>query len=577
MSIFGQVWLWSALAFVVGALLTWLVLVRPAQARVKELERELDSERRDAERRDAERREAEHRNAVRSPGLGTAGAVAGGAVAGGALTAGAVTAGGTRFDEPIGTAGPEESVAQPDPWGQAPEGAGSTQYISRTDYLDSDSSGGIGMGILDPDQAREEPSGAYSTPDSYVPGAYAPEDTTGSPESYAPGGQERSVPEESESERTQYIRPAVPPTDALPTYGDAGSPAEVEDSRERLPEQDAGVPADEESGSQEPYAAERTEYLDPARYEQPSFFDGEPDVAPGGSPQHAQAEPADAEYEPLPMDRGAGLFQSEDLREQPEPQQYEPQPYEPQPYEPQQPEPQQYEPQQYEQHFDPRQPEPQPFEQPEPQRQYESEQSSLEAEPAMTEAITPPPLPQRHARHAEDAPPGIPIRRPEPEPEPEPEETSGGLGSEPESTQVLPKRQPRQSQMDRFQMPKPFHGPPSMQPTQPRTPPPPPAQPERTRSLFEPVVPAAGEDEADTPEPPPARQQPEGTPNGPFGPGSAMPRPGGGSPSEEFVVKASVTALRYCTPASPQYPQMVAEVWFRSPADAERVGFSALG
>ncbi|MBB3662237.1 hypothetical protein FB384_001141 [Prauserella sediminis] len=63
---------------------------------------------------------------------------------------------------------------------------------------------------------------------------------------------------------------------------------------------------------------------------------------------------------------------------------------------------------------------------------------------------------------------------------------------------------------------------------------------------------------------------------GPFGPGSAMPLPGGGSPSPEFTVKASVTALRYVTDASPQYPRMVAEVWFRSPADAERVGFRPL-
>ncbi|MBB3049244.1 hypothetical protein FHS23_000239 [Prauserella isguenensis] len=63
---------------------------------------------------------------------------------------------------------------------------------------------------------------------------------------------------------------------------------------------------------------------------------------------------------------------------------------------------------------------------------------------------------------------------------------------------------------------------------------------------------------------------------GPFGPGSAMPLPGGGSPSSEFTVKASVTALRYVTDASPQYPRMVAEVWFRSPADAERVGFRPL-
>lgn len=75
----------------------------------------------------------------------------------------------------------------------------------------------------------------------------------------------------------------------------------------------------------------------------------------------------------------------------------------------------------------------------------------------------------------------------------------------------------------------------------------------------------------------PAEQaDPDAPKPGPFGPGSAMPLPGGGSPSPEFTVKASVTALRYVTDASPQYPRMVAEVWFRSPADAERVGFRPL-
>src|SRR5215217_623831 len=41
MSIFGQVWLWSLAAFVLGVLITWLVLVRPIQTRNRELERAL--------------------------------------------------------------------------------------------------------------------------------------------------------------------------------------------------------------------------------------------------------------------------------------------------------------------------------------------------------------------------------------------------------------------------------------------------------------------------------------------------------------------------------------------------------
>ncbi|GAA4299080.1 hypothetical protein GCM10023148_57660 [Actinokineospora soli] len=65
-------------------------------------------------------------------------------------------------------------------------------------------------------------------------------------------------------------------------------------------------------------------------------------------------------------------------------------------------------------------------------------------------------------------------------------------------------------------------------------------------------------------------------PPGPFGPGSAMPLPGGNSPSSEYRVKASVTALRYCSPESPKFDRTVAEVWFRTVADAERVGFRPL-
>lgn len=65
-------------------------------------------------------------------------------------------------------------------------------------------------------------------------------------------------------------------------------------------------------------------------------------------------------------------------------------------------------------------------------------------------------------------------------------------------------------------------------------------------------------------------------PAGPFGPGSAMPLPGGGRPAPSFTVKASVTALRYCTEDSPQFDRMVAEVWFAGVADAERVGFRPL-
>lgn len=100
--------------------------------------------------------------------------------------------------------------------------------------------------------------------------------------------------------------------------------------------------------------------------------------------------------------------------------------------------------------------------------------------------------------------------------------------------------------------------------------------PDSPRSLFEPIVPAEDENTS-TPPPPHRLRQGSGGGRGPFGPGSAMPLPGGASPSPEFTIKASVAALRYCTPDSPQFGRTVAEVWFRTAADAERVGFRPVG
>ncbi|MGW9308691.1 sunset domain-containing protein [Saccharomonospora azurea] len=134
-----------------------------------------------------------------------------------------------------------------------------------------------------------------------------------------------------------------------------------------------------------------------------------------------------------------------------------------------------------------------------------------------------------------------------------------------ERTTMLPKRQPGRTQMESFEPVKSSQ--PSMRSVDRRDPGP---QPGRGGSLFEPTVApsTAAPSVRDTSAP--------GLPPGPFGPGSAMPKPGGGRPSGDFPVKASVTTLRYCTEDSPDYPRMVAEVWFRSPADAERVGFRPL-
>jgi hypothetical protein len=102
--------------------------------------------------------------------------------------------------------------------------------------------------------------------------------------------------------------------------------------------------------------------------------------------------------------------------------------------------------------------------------------------------------------------------------------------------------------------------------------------PSEGRALFEPMVPPPAEDTSSTGRMDGSTGQPDGqfTAPGPFGPGSAMPNPGGGSPSPEFTVKASVTALRYCTEDNPEFNRIVAEVWFKSTADAERVGFRPL-
>ncbi len=158
------------------------------------------------------------------------------------------------------------------------------------------------------------------------------------------------------------------------------------------------------------------------------------------------------------------------------------------------------------------------------------------------------------------------------------EAQAGLLDSEPETpaeaTQVLPKRTPRGGAVrGGFEPPQPIQ--PSMRAIERREPD---LSGGQSGSLFEPAVQPG--DAMPAPDPPPARQAAapvaESVPPGPFGPGSAMPRPGGGRPADDFAVKASVTALRYCTEDSPQFPKMVAEVWFRTATDAERVGFRPL-
>jgi hypothetical protein len=58
-------------------------------------------------------------------------------------------------------------------------------------------------------------------------------------------------------------------------------------------------------------------------------------------------------------------------------------------------------------------------------------------------------------------------------------------------------------------------------------------------------------------------------------PGSAKPHHGGAAPSAEFTIKGSEESMVYHTPTSPSFGATVAEVWFRSEADARRAGFTA--
>lgn len=106
----------------------------------------------------------------------------------------------------------------------------------------------------------------------------------------------------------------------------------------------------------------------------------------------------------------------------------------------------------------------------------------------------------------------------------------------------------------------------------------------RRRALFEPALqpqgaPSGAADEQVEPAAPapaaaaPAEHGP--VPTGPFGPGSALPRPDGSAPSPEFVVKARTSSMVFHTTSSPFYDRLLPQVWFRSPDEAMRAGFTS--
>jgi hypothetical protein len=116
---------------------------------------------------------------------------------------------------------------------------------------------------------------------------------------------------------------------------------------------------------------------------------------------------------------------------------------------------------------------------------------------------------------------------------------------------------------------------------------------DRPRSLFEPVI-DAGPDNQHTQQvpPPPVRVrtgvegQPPAAPQappaaapgwqaGPFGPGSALPLPDGSAPSPQFRIKARTSSMVFHTESSPFYERLEPQVWFRTPDDAQRAGFTS--
>lgn len=63
-------------------------------------------------------------------------------------------------------------------------------------------------------------------------------------------------------------------------------------------------------------------------------------------------------------------------------------------------------------------------------------------------------------------------------------------------------------------------------------------------------------------------------PPGPYGEGSAPPNADGSTPAG-YSIKGNIDSMLYHTPGSRWYEITVAEVWFRTVADAEAAGFSA--
>ncbi|MCG3748939.1 hypothetical protein [Amycolatopsis sp. Poz14] len=475
MSIFGQVWLWSLLAFIVGAVIAWLVLARPARKRVRELETELASAHADTARaaastpaRTAVPPPAEDWTRDRREHAPTE-----------VIQATSAFEPEAEYDAEYRTA-PEPAAASAADTAEAPEDD-VDEAFAQAEAREHQAANGL-FDSAPAESAPEDSGSAYrAAATEYL----QPVDT----------GSHR-IAEPAEDHDSGYHRVAEPADEHDSGYHRVAESADEHDSGyHRMPEP-ADVPAADHSES-------------PAEEE----------------PSRHLAEPADGlsslerRLDPTPLDSTASESEPVSL-------------FRPGPGRAPEPEPDWFN--------QPEAAQRSPFE--EPAEPVESAVGHLE-EDSSTDHLIPSVEPVA-AESTEDTP---------------------------EGSQGLPKRQRRESPRGGFDPPRPIQ--PSMRPVERREPD---LAGGHSGSLFEPSV-QPNQAAMAAPEPPPARQTADdAVPPGPFGPGSAMPRPGGGRPAEGFTVKASVTALRYCGEDSPQFPKMVAEVWFRSAADAERVGFRPL-
>ncbi|GHE97678.1 hypothetical protein GCM10017786_33060 [Amycolatopsis deserti] len=491
MSIFGQVWLWSAAAFVVGVLLTWLFLARPAQARSRHLERRLLAAQSAPA---AQPTRTMERDPVSAP---------------------------VARKEPIAaeTPGAEEHHAPPS-WLERDSLAGRSPGYQPGSEIDDDS-------LFEPEEPQSDATTVFNAfgrerDDAAERGALRVGDHEQGDEA-APGFAEAEQGRGAlfEQDEAAYRR---------------GPAAGAEQGRGSLFEQDQGAGRGSLFGQEQAGPSE----------EQPAGLFGRDETATGRGSLFERDEPAagrGALFEPgqagSAHERGASAAERASL---------------------------------FEQERAGREGSPEADERSSLFEQGQAGRGAHARDESAAGAGTlfgreEAPEPERgslfdpdHAPEPQRVPESGSAFTPFAPAEPEPPAYAFGSG-EPEqatdeetateTTQVLPKRQPRRSS-HAFDPPRP-----SMRTVERREP----IRTEeggRSGSLFEPTP------------------RDSSVPPGPFGPGSAMPRPGGGKPSEEFTVKASVTALRYCTEDSPQYNRMVAEVWFRTADDAERVGFRPL-